>query len=142
MVPRVGHSSHICEYSHFQKRGNTISVFSLKKSPWWEGGRKDKATTNMAGASSWDQVVVPLRGTPWERTPWFPDDGRRCGGDGETSQPGQQLVLVFFFIIITLMHSQVEGGVRAPVHNMLFGQYVFLPTEQAETYLKITKLSH
>ena len=23
------------------------------------------------------------------------------------------------------------------VHNVLFGQYVFLPTEQAETYLKI-----
>ena len=26
---------------------------------------------------------------------------------------------------------------QASLHNVLFGQYVFLPTEQAETYLKI-----
>ena len=28
-------------------------------------------------------------------------------------------------------------GGSVAVHNVLFGQYVFLPTEQAETYLKI-----
>ena len=27
--------------------------------------------------------------------------------------------------------------IDAPVHNVQCGQYVFLPTEQAETYLKI-----
>ena len=28
-------------------------------------------------------------------------------------------------------------GESSSLHNVLFGQYVFLPTEQAETYLKI-----
>ena len=35
-------------------------------------------------------------------------------------------------IIIRMPHS--------PVHNVLFGQYVYLATEQAETYLKICVL--
>ena len=32
---------------------------------------------------------------------------------------------------------KTESNHCGALHNVLFGQYVFLPTEQAETYLKI-----
>ena len=45
-----------------------------------------------------------------------------CGGWGDDEDQDQ---------------VQNQDHVFSALHNVLFGQYVFLPTEQAETYLKI-----
>ena len=45
---------------------------------------------------------------------------------------------VFPLLAFKLFHQDhMHSVIQSPLHNVLFGQYVFLPTEQAETYLKI-----
>ena len=43
----------------------------------------------------------------------------------------------FFRLGIGNWKEEISNSVCVALHNVLFGQYVFLPTEQAETYLKI-----
>ena len=45
-------------------------------------------------------------------------------------------LLVMSYLLILLIYFKKVNDM-SPVHNVLFGQYVFLPIEQAETYLKI-----
>ena len=44
--------------------------------------------------------------------------------------------------LLQFIHDQRKYDEQVPLHNVLFGQYVFLPTKQAETYLKIYVLMY
>ena len=39
--------------------------------------------------------------------------------------------------LLQFIHDQRKYDEQGPLHNVLFGQYVFLPTKQAEAYLEI-----
>jgi len=58
------------------------------------------------------------------------------------NRPQTKMFMKLFRYISGVNKEQDEVAMTAPVHNVLFVQYVFLPTEQTETYFKICILTY
>ena len=59
------------------------------------------------------------------------------GGTGDWEDSNLKLLCSRSETWINLSPLKLLWDLDPSVHNVLFGQYVFLPTEQADTYLKI-----